>query len=186
MTRCPVLLLVLATLTLTPESTRAQAPLCSSLPANILVAAVYQAWVEALIARSPTLQRQCAAIAAASRVVVRVRPAGQLEVRWRAHTMFSRDRAGRLWAAVGIPVSIDFPELLAHELEHVVEQIEGLNLRRLSRVATSGVRQVGRNAFETIRAGDAGRSAAGEVLACVAADRVACGLPRVMQVAARD
>src|SRR5690606_36201445 len=59
--------------------------------------------------------------------------------------------------------SAELPELLAHELEHVVEQIERLDLVRLSRVRDSGVYRIEGNRFETLRAQAAGPAARQEL-----------------------
>ena len=101
----------------------------------------------------------------------------------RARTTFIRDRTDGLRAIIDLPVSVDVVELLAHEFEHVVEQIEGVNLRRLARRRDSGVRMVGPGRFETDRAYRAGLEAAAEVIArdC----RTGCGVD-VLLVAARD
>jgi hypothetical protein len=165
MPRFLVLLLAFVALTLTPASTVAQTIDPAALPRNINVPDAYARWIEALIARSPTLQRQCALIAAADHVVVQLSSGPRSPAFGRARTTFTRDRSG-LRADVFVPVSSDFAELLAHELEHVIEQIEGLNLRRLARHRQSGVRKIGHNAFETTRASDAGLAAAGEVWTC--------------------
>jgi len=181
MPRPLVLLLALVALTLTPASTVAQTMDAAALPRNINVPDVYAQWIEALIARSPTLQRQCALIAAADRVLVQLSSGPRTSPFSRARTTFTRDHSG-LRADVFVPVSSDFAELLAHELEHVIEQIEGLNLRRLARHRQSGVRRIGNNAFETARASDAGLAAAGEIWACSGAE---CGA-RVVVVASKD
>lgn len=181
MSRRLVLLLAFAALTVTPASTVAQTRAAAALPRNINVPDVYVQWVEALVARSPTLQRQCAIIAAADRVVVQLSSGARASAFGRARTTFTRDRSG-LRADVFVPVSGDFAELLAHELEHVVEQIEGLNLRRLARHRHSGVRRIGNNAFETVRASDAGLAAAGEIWACTGPQ---CGA-RVVMIASKD
>lgn len=116
-----------------------------------------------LIHRSPTLYRQCLAIAAAANTLVMVNVGRSTTGDCRARTAFSRVRHGRLRAQVEIPVSADFAELLAHELEHVLERItERLDLRQLAQTRNSGVRQVARNTFETDRAFNAGMAAAGE------------------------
>lgn len=156
--------LSLVILILVPVSSLAQSPgdACVELPSNIRVADGYRAWVVDLIARSPTLHRQCVAIARAPSVAVRFDFTHRLIGVDRARTSFTRDRGQVMSAVIAIPLSRDFTELLAHELEHVVEQIEGVNLRRLSQVRDSGVRQVGHNVFETTRALAAGRAAARE------------------------
>ena len=53
--------------------------------------------------------------------------------------------------------------MLAHEFEHILEQIEGLDLPTLSRVKGSGVREVEYAVFETERAQAAGEAVAAEV-----------------------
>jgi hypothetical protein len=53
--------------------------------------------------------------------------------------------------------------MLAHEFEHILEQIEGLDLLSLSRVKGSGVREVEYAVFETDRAQAAGEAVAEEV-----------------------
>jgi hypothetical protein len=182
MTRCLVLLLALAVLTSIPSTAAGQTPACATLPANFVVPAVSQAWVEDLIARSPTLRRQCRIIAAFGDVVVRLSSLRRVSGWCRARTSFTRDRDGGLRAAIDIPVSVDFAELLAHELEHVIEQIEGIDLRRMARHRDSGVWEVGPNVFETTRAIYAGVLAAGEAFAC--GRERGCG--RVVMVAAKD
>jgi len=177
-------LLVLAALVCTPVPASADPVSCTALPANIIVPGGYQQWIETIIERSPTLQRQCLAIASAEHVVVRLRSTDPISGDCRATTSFSRDRTGRLRAVVSIPVSVDFAELLAHEFEHVVEQIEGLNLRRLARSPESGVREIRRNVFETQRATDAGLMAAMELVACHT-NGTLCG-ERILMVASKD
>jgi hypothetical protein len=67
-------------------------------------------------------------------------------------------RFGReIRADVHLPPGRWLTELVAHEFEHLLEQIEGLNLRVLSRTRGSGVREIERELFETDRAIRAGR-----------------------------
>jgi len=184
MTRTLVFLLVLTCTVALPASSAAQTADCAVLPANLVVPAMYRQWVEELIDRSSTLYRQCMAIAAAGDTVVTVYVGRWTAGDGRARTAFSRERQGRLRARVEIPVSADFAELLAHEFEHVLEQIERIDLRQLAQTRKSGVRQVARNTFETDRAFDAGMAAAGELAAC-GADGLACARALTM-VAAKD
>jgi hypothetical protein len=53
--------------------------------------------------------------------------------------------------------------MVAHEIEHVLEQVDGWNLRDLARRSRSGVRKVGPAMFETERAVAAGRAAVKEL-----------------------
>jgi hypothetical protein len=184
MTRTLIALLVLTCTLALPSPSSAQTADCAVLPANLVVPAMYRQRVEDLIERSSTLHRQCLAIARAAETIVTVSVGHWTPGDCRARTVFSRERQGRLRARVEIPVSADFAELLAHELEHVVEQIERVDLRQLAQTRRSGVRLVGRNTFETDRAFDAGMAAAGELAACGNAG-VACARPLTM-VAAKD
>lgn len=160
-------LIPLATLitVLAPSMASAGSTGCAALPANFQVAPMYRSTVETLVARSPTLTRQCLTIAAAHHVTVTLH-AAQAGDHCRARTSFRRLGDGRLRASIAIPPSADFAELLAHELEHVVEQIEDIDLVSLAAIRNSGVHRVGRNVFETMRAKAAGLRAAGELVAC--------------------
>jgi hypothetical protein len=137
---------------------------CGALPPNLEIPAIYHADVVRLVERSPTLRRQCAAIAAAAVTVhVVVHDVAPLLDECRASGTFRRLQSGRLDARIDLPFNRDFPELLAHELEHVLEQIEGLRLPDLADRRVSGVKRTRAGAFETQRARDAGRAAALEV-----------------------
>jgi hypothetical protein len=57
----------------------------------------------------------------------------------------------------------DIVELIAHEIEHVLERVEGINLLVEWRLGRSRVTLLSGGAFETGRAIDAGRRVAGEV-----------------------
>jgi hypothetical protein len=71
---------------------------------------------------------------------------------------------------VNVPPGRDHAELVAHEFEHVIEQIEGLDLRRLSKQHGAGVWEVERGWFESGRALDVGRMVRAEVFRARAAD----------------
>jgi hypothetical protein len=63
-------------------------------------------------------------------------------------------------AIIEIPVTREFPELLAHEFEHVLEQVDGLKLVELARKRGGGVLERPDGSFETSRAIEAGRAVA--------------------------
>ena len=79
----------------------------------------------------------------------------------RAETTIKRYEAGYITAEIIVPPGLEFFELLAQELEHVLEQIEGVDLAALIRrgLATRDASGI----FETARARDAGLSAALEI-----------------------
>ena len=112
------------------------------------------------LARSATLQRQFAVIAGAM-AIVEVRLSGPLPLHHRAEAIIKRYDSGFIRARILLTPSVNSVELLAHELEHVVEQIEGVDLAALAR--TGGATRGDDGFFETARARDAGRTAASEV-----------------------
>jgi hypothetical protein len=69
----------------------------------------------------------------------------------------------QLIVAIELPFGGNYVELLAHEFEHVVEQIDGMDLRALARNGTGEVVQLSDGAFESARAREAGRAALSEV-----------------------
>jgi hypothetical protein len=82
-----------------------------------------------------------------------------------AQTAFGRTKTGWLMADIQIPARLVFErqdvEMIAHEIEHVIEQIEGLDLKTLARQSGSGVYplygRMGARLFETDRASEFGR-----------------------------
>ena len=134
-------------------------------PLNIHVDPLLQPLVAALLEKSPTLRRQWQTIGAARivRVWVVATPVLRETQSARARTQFTRYTFGAIRAVVELPGGMDITELLPHELEHVIEQIEGLDLPALAQKRESGVDQVSGGVFETSRARNAGLLALQEV-----------------------
>ena len=111
---------------------------------------------------SPTFRRQCRRLAAAGAVPIRLHLDPRLpSASVRARAVFER-RHGRLMAAdVLLPPSRDIAELVAHEIEHVLEQLDGIDLGTHAGTAAAW-REPG-GAFETARALAIGRRVAQEV-----------------------
>lgn len=136
-----------------------------TLPANLEIADMYRSHVESMLRRSPTFRRQCRRLANAPglTVVLRqflMRPPDRV----RAQTSFGTDRDGRLLAIVDLRALENHVELIAHEIEHVIEQLDGVDLRARASLPGTGVRLCeGGGAFETIRATRAGLAVAEEV-----------------------
>jgi hypothetical protein len=63
---------------------------------------------------------------------------------------------------VEIAVPCNCAELIGHEFEHLVEQIEGINLEDLAQRKGTGVSVSENGSFETERAQNAGRAIADE------------------------
>jgi hypothetical protein len=130
------------------------APACStSLPRNI-DAGILAPELTALLQRSPTFQRQCARIASVAVLRVRIGISRRIDGRARAQTIIDRYESGAVRADVSLVFADDYVELIAHEFEHILEQVEGVRLRdeiKLHRAWLTGT-----GAYETQRAFDAG------------------------------
>ena len=123
------------------EYVRAEPSPASSitLPQNLRVPPMYQPYVESMLRWSPTFRRQCLRLAQAPWLTVVLEPL----------------------PAIG---SLDDQvELIAHELEHVIEQLDGVDLRARATLPETGVRSLKDAGFETVRAVRAGRAASEEV-----------------------
>jgi hypothetical protein len=123
----------------------------TGVPENLDVPSMYRTTVASMLERSAMFRRQCARLAAASHLSVLVRMMHPLTGGPRARTQISREDGGRLLALVEINPAGDFTELLAHELEHVIEQLDGIDLAAKAAMANSGVRTCSEG-FETNRA----------------------------------
>jgi hypothetical protein len=136
---------------------RDAAPVSPEPISNIRVDDVLEPLVSTLLAKSETFRRQWDIIRTSRfiRVTVVSRPGMQDPGSARARTEVSRYAYGAIRATIEIPSATDLPELLPHEFEHVVEQLEGLDLRDLAR-RHEGVFEVRKGVFETARARAAG------------------------------
>ena len=105
---------------------------------------------------SATFRAQCDRLAQAQNMRVSIQLDVNIPRSCRAYTIIRRTR-WMLCAEVHLPLSTAFAELIAHEFEHIIEQLEHVNLQKLSMVPGSGVRRVGFELFETDRAQLAGR-----------------------------
>ena len=111
--------------------------------------------------RSSTLRRQCRELADASSVVV-LEWREPRDSQSRASSRIGTDSAGAVIAWVYVPPVSHAIELVAHELEHVLERCRGQDLAVESRRRDSEVWQTF-DGFESQRAIDAGRQVAREV-----------------------
>jgi len=102
-----------------------------------------------LLRRSDSFRAQCTRIAAAHHVRVRLAVVNTLDS-GRAHTTIHRYQAGALRADVELLFGENYHELLAHEFEHVLEQIDGVDLR--DEAARGRAWLLPGGAFETQRA----------------------------------
>jgi len=128
---------------------RSPAPQPVQVPANV-DARLFTGDVRTLLRLSPTFRVQCQRIAADPRVLVHLSVVTTIDGGGRAQTTFHRYPTGAIVADVDVLFGGDYRELLAHEFEHVIEQLDGVDLRR--EMAGGRAWQVGAGAFETRRA----------------------------------
>jgi hypothetical protein len=131
------------------------------IPPVALDAGTLQPLVEAMLRRSPTFRQQF-------RRLVNAR-LGSISLR---REVLRTSRAltemtpvnGRLFAIVRLGTGDDDVELIAHEIEHVIEQLDGVDLRARAQLPGTGVYFCGsdRGTFETVRSIRAGLKVAQE------------------------
>jgi hypothetical protein len=103
-------------------------PTCGSeLPANIRPG-IFQRDMLRLLERSETFREQCTRIAATRYLRVVFDVARSLPEGSRAQTTIERFQAGAMVAWVTLKFAEDYVELIPHELEHVIEQLDRVRL----------------------------------------------------------
>jgi hypothetical protein len=132
------------------------------LSANFEIPNMLSRDVSQLYGQSPTFRTQCERLARATNLHVRMQLDAAIPSSCRAYTIITR-KHGMLCAEVHLPPAVHLAELIGHEFEHIIEQLEHLNLRKLAEVRGSGVQEVGFDLFETERAQLAGRVVAEEL-----------------------
>jgi len=117
-------------------------------PPPNLDAGAFRQTVDTMWERSPKFRRQCARIALEPDLAVTIRFDFSLKGQpFRAHTTLPAARFGPRLAAVVLQTPDETIELVAHEIEHVVEYLDGVD----------------RHSAESARAIEAGRQVAREV-----------------------
>lgn len=133
-------------------------------PSHITLSPAFTEIVGTMLERSPTFLAQWETLVTARRVRITVRL--DLKSRpYRARSILSRHEYGLITAVVELPPFGDHVELIAHEFEHIVEQLEGVELRRLAHDPSAGVSAGVHDlhyAYETERAYEVGRQVARE------------------------
>jgi hypothetical protein len=138
------------------EMNRPSGPLCNLEIPDTMKPIVARMWKA-----SPTFRRQCARLTEAS-LTVTVWLGFPKEIE-------GANAVTRIQVLSGTPhavktrLRIGQPEYLAHEIEHVLEQIDGVNLRWAVEQRLDGVHLAPGDQFETTRAAAVGRLVAEEV-----------------------
>ncbi|MEP6918333.1 MAG: hypothetical protein ABJC89_21985 [Acidobacteriota bacterium] len=133
-------------------------------PPNLIAAPDIRQLAATMWQGSPTFRRQSARIAAAPGLQISIQQGmPKPGAPTRAETTCRREAGVLVSATVWIPYGYDAYELLAHELEHIIEQLDDLDLPALERQSGSGVWGSARGQFETVRATAIGRLVAKEM-----------------------
>lgn len=151
---------VLLSLTAQPRAAAAQsctAPIHP--PWTITLPDDLRAFVTQLVDGSPTFHSQWQALVSSRLLRLSVKFVAIMGQE-RARATVHRYQYGLIVAEVELPFGDD-AELLAHEFEHVLEQVEGVDLRHVAQDRTAGVRDLGYG-YETERAYAVGRRVAQE------------------------
>jgi hypothetical protein len=135
-------------------------------PANLVAPRTYRDLLASMVRHSPTFRRQCQRIAHTADLVVQLE-SGRVSANGsdvRAKTRITR-KGGRVTAIIQMLRLEDPVELIAHEIEHIIEQLDGVDLHARAAVTDSGVRvRAGdQPVFETTRATRIGLTVAAEV-----------------------
>lgn len=126
-------------------------------PSPALLEVLEDAWD-----RSPTFRTQCHELAAARAVVTL--HWGTADSQSRARTAIGR-KDGVIVATVWVPTGFETIELVAHELQHVIERLRGLDHNAEAKRPRSGVWKAGsgHGSYETQAAIDIGRQVVDEL-----------------------
>jgi hypothetical protein len=143
---------------------RSPAVRCEAMTGRLRIAARLRPMLAEMCRRAPTFRRQVARLVSEPELVVTIsETAFPPRTPWRARTTIDsvsgRVRSADVQVQPGDPRA--FAELIAHEFEHILEQLDGVALARW--IGRSGVDRIGRDGpIETERARQVGLLVAGE------------------------
>jgi hypothetical protein len=151
-----------ATTQLLDLSSPALFPAAEGFPSNIAAPPFLDGLMRRMWVASPTFRRQCLRIARAraGRVTMEVRKSTPGASARALSTI--EHRKGSWLANVSLFLDRDLVELIAHEFEHIIEQIDGVDLPRYSKQGLTGVMPGSGEHYETSRAIAVGRRVAAE------------------------
>jgi len=119
--------------------------------------------ISVMLERSATFREQCRRVAATPRLYIRVHVNGFIvSDRFRARTRIFRFESGVMIAEVELRTPWAPEEWIAHEFEHVLEQVERVPLVELAN-RTGSVWRTADDMFESARAIRAGRTVVAEM-----------------------
>ena len=172
--RCPAIFMMLVVLTIArpavaQEVSAPETPCTVDTPTLLTVADVpdlFEPAIMELLRWSPTFRQQCLRLVAeASRLRLEMRVTWPV-LPFPARTTIGRAPTGRLQAWIDLaPASRHDSELIAHEIEHVIEYLDGVDVRELASRRKGAHLSGWPNLFESERAIRVGREVAREMSA---------------------
>lgn len=142
------------------------------LPINLTVPKSLRPVLEKMMQRSPTFRHQIELLARRPGVRVNVSYGGLRNGRrYHALSTVRRHQFGAMVVQTTLYVPADVVEIMAHEMEHICEQIEGVDLRKLAAAKSAGVISFAGH-FETLRAIQVGQQVAREVTGDIEESRI--------------
>jgi hypothetical protein len=144
------------------------ASLSADLPANIIINTPLTDVVVEMLRGSQTFRNQCQRLGMVRLLNVKVSLESERRTpsrdECRAMTIISRYQFGRIEADVRLLTVVGSPMLIAHELEHIREYVEGMNYSAASVQHPSRVWISAQGHYETSRAIETGERVASEML----------------------
>ncbi|HSE96899.1 MAG TPA: hypothetical protein VLD57_01430 [Blastocatellia bacterium] len=128
-----------------------------ALPPNLILSGDAKRVLEKVWKRSPTFREQCRRISESPWVKIKVRFVAKRSEPYEALTTLTKYESGFTVSTIHIFIASGYVEKIGHEFEHIIEQIEGLNLQALAAKEGTGVRSNRPGYFETKRAVRAGQ-----------------------------
>ena len=124
---------------------------------------MFRPFLDKMWQSSPTFRGQWRRLAAGTgvRLSVLVEDLPRPAPSYKARTLLSHQDGAMMSAQVYLKPTLDAPEFIAHELEHILEQLDGVDLQ--AQAGNGVVWKAGDGAFETRRAIEAGRRVAREI-----------------------
>ncbi len=132
----------------------------AGVPPNLSAAPVFKPYFDRMLL-SPTFRSQCKKLGAAPVKVHVWLEDPQRRPSFNARTVFERHKGIVVAANVFLSPSPDAVEFIAHEIEHVLEQLDGVDLE--TQAGSGNAWKRGDGAFETRRAVETGVRVAREV-----------------------
>lgn len=136
---------------------QAQSQPAPALPTNISTHSHMERYIIELMSSSQTFREQCEKIGKATNVRISVKVVPNIIHGNRARTRFLKYGNGRMAAIVEMKLLSDYSESLGHEFEHVIEQIEGIDLKGQARDG-KGIYKMYGDVYETDRALKTGKA----------------------------